>query len=257
MEHFLQRRQILKLLKMVTLQTFPIPALLLMSKPGASNHPNSILIAAPPTPTEIVRDAYIELMDSSRKEWVEMNVIPNSSSSYKLYFMDTIPNGLCFFYCLRLSGISDPRNDMVHYLMENSGNVEILWWMNTFRYTIESGVEHLQREIDAVTSRNNLPSCWANESLIALACIVFKVEIFVLEQSTKFFRRMHFEVVKRFPSFEFERKPIYMLHHAAGTVQNHVMLSGFVGSENHYGLLDVRLAEHVIHEKNGLMTSIV
>jgi hypothetical protein len=115
---------------------------------------------------------------------------------------------------------------MINFLIANRDSEEIIWWMGLSQRNIYDVIE----ELILPPSKNT----WVDE-YIMLASITFRSRIFILEQNSGLFLKMHMQILLYFPEFAFEND-LYLCHCNFGSPEGINTRMDPI-SLNHYGAL--------------------
>jgi hypothetical protein len=138
---------------------------------------------------EIPTEKSLMNLNNSPKTWTSLPyLIQNLSFSTK----DTLGNGLCFFYTLKVLGISDyPRTEIINYI--ESGSLSSDDAVDFFRFwgrpgdrddLLDSYLHHLKAPPGLRTGyhERDIPDCWADDADVIMATIVFKIRLYSISR---------------------------------------------------------------------------
>jgi hypothetical protein len=163
-----------------------------------------------PMPNNQMEAIYMGLDDKYPQNWIQLKLYEDFD--FHISFQDTLANGLCFFYSLRRFGIENPRERLIEAILDPSPSEYVQW---------------LLRACNPDRSKNDLVAAlqvppqnrdaWADDWIMLLSAIVFKVRILMLQQKQVQLLLMHSAFLTCFPDFEFENT-VYIYHHYSGTI---------------------------------------
>jgi hypothetical protein len=161
---------------------------------------------------------------------------------HSLTYKKTVADGLCFYYSLRVHGILDPREKIIAFL-ENPANIQYVSWWKEIVISYKSN--SIQDIVDLLRAApdNELFDVWVNSDLMYLISIALKLKIFILNQQTMRFEKIH-EILESYCPFEvtFERSLLFYFHQC-----NSPEIIGTNTTSNHY--VPLRLHIHNTDER--------
>jgi hypothetical protein len=193
------------------------------------------------TRKNLEKDPSMKLDDQYILSWVRIRLI-QKMQNISVYFKDTLANGLCFYYSLRQQGIADPRSRLIQFLNDAKNLDKVNWWLGISGYRKDKVIEILKtdpRKIDPEEAQK----IWADEFILILSSLVFKLKIFIFHQYSKNITTPHTTVQDYFSNLQFEQT-VWLYHHKYGRADiiskksaNKDSDKAIEKTENHYGVL--------------------